>query len=131
MEDYITAGAGLQLLEKLASHDFDLAAMEWSIDNDPDLFPLYHSTQLVGSLNYGGYADHDVDGWLEQLRAGAGGGPPPDKTVLLHEVVARVRRDEPTTFLFSPLTLAIVRKGTQNVVPTPVGWVPRSWGWKE
>lgn len=119
-----------QLLQKLESHDFDLAAMEWTIDNDPDLFPLYHSTQLVGALNYGGYADRDVDGWLEQLRAG--GAPDasasPGKTELLHEVVARIRRDEPTTFLFSPMTLAIVRKGARNVVPTPVGWVPRDWG---
>jgi peptide/nickel transport system substrate-binding protein len=115
-----------QFLRRLESHDFEIAAIEWSIDAEPDLFPLLHSTQVAGSLNYGGYADRDVDGWLEELRTSVS---PARRSELLHDVVLRLRRDEPDTFLFSPLTIALVRKGALGVEPTALGWEPRAWGW--
>jgi peptide/nickel transport system substrate-binding protein len=115
-----------QFLHRIEAHDFELAAIQWSIDAEPDLFPLLHSTQVAGSLNYGGYADHDVDGWLEELRSEE---PPSKRVELLTEVVQRVRRDEPYTYLFSPLTLAVVRRGAHGVQPTALGWEPRAWGW--
>jgi peptide/nickel transport system substrate-binding protein len=116
-----------QFLRRLESHDFEIAAIQWSIDAEPDLFPLLHSTQVAGSLNYGGYADHDVDGWLEELRTALS---PDRRNQLLHEVAVRLRRDEPDTFLFSPLTLALVHRGAYGVAPTAVGWEPRAWGWE-
>lgn len=116
-----------QFLRRLEAHDFELAAIQWSIDAEPDLFPLFHSTQVAGSLNYGAYADPEVDEWLEELRSEL----PPDKRVgLLHDVVARLRRDEPYTFLFAPVTVAVVRRGAHAVEPTALGWEPRAWGWE-
>jgi peptide/nickel transport system substrate-binding protein len=115
-----------QFLRRLESHDFDLAAIQWSIDAEPDLFPLFHSTQVVGSLNYGGYADPEVDSWLEELRTEE---PTARRNELLRDVVLRVRRDEPYTFLFSPLTIAVVRRGAYGVTPTALGWEPRLWAW--
>lgn len=114
-----------QFLRRLEAHDFEIAAIQWSIDAEPDLFPLLHSTQVAGSLNYGAYADHDVDGWLEELRSSLS---PARRNELLHEVVLRLRRDEPYTFLFSPLTIALVRRETLGVAPTALGWEPRAWG---
>ena len=116
-----------QFLRRLEAHDFELAAIQWSIDAEPDLFPLFDSTQVAGSLNYGGYADPQVDGWLEALRKEL---PVAQRIELLHDVVLRVRRDEPYTFLFSPVTLAVVRRGAHAVAPTALGWEPRSWGWE-
>ena len=115
-----------QFLKQLETHEFELAAIEWTIDTEPDLFPLFHSSQVAGSLNYGGYADPDVDAWLVDLRREQS---PPRRAELLRNVVDRVRRDEPYTFLFSPLTLAVVRKGAHGVAPSPIGWAPRAWGW--
>ncbi len=89
-----------------------------------DLFPLFHSTASTGSLNYGGFADPNVDRALEDLRSGAG-----DRNKTLHDIVTTIRDDEPYTFLFSPLIVAIVKKGALNVAPTPLGWEPRSFGW--
>lgn len=113
-----------QLRRALETHAFELAAIEWTIDREPDLFPLFHSTQSAGSLNYGGYADAEVDRLLEDLRGGAG-----DRSAALRAVTEHIRRDEPYTFLFSPLVVAIVKKGVVNATPTPLGWQPRAFGW--
>ena len=114
-----------QFRRALETHTFEIAAIEWTIDRDPDLFPLFHSTERAGSLNYGGYADPDVDRALEDARLA------PDRKVdLYRQVAARIRRDEPYTFLFSPLIVAIARKNTVNVTPTPMGWQPRAFGWQ-
>src|SRR5450432_95893 len=102
-----------QFRHAIESHDFELAAIEWTIDAEPDLFPLFHSTALTESLNYGGYTNSNVDRLLEQLRNSTG-----DRNQSLHAIVAQIRDDEPYTFLFSPLIVAIVKKGTVNVVPT-------------
>jgi peptide/nickel transport system substrate-binding protein len=116
-----------QFLRQVQNHDFELAAIEWTIDSEPDLFPLFHSTQVAGSLNYGAYASPEVDGWLDELRQER---PAARRAELLHEVVTRLRRDEPYTFLFSPLTMAIARRGTRAISPTPLGWEPRAWAWE-
>ena len=115
-----------QFRRALESHDFELAAIEWTIDAEPDLFPLFHSTELAGSLNYGAYSSSAVDHALEEQRRGGAG-----RMESLHDVAMRVRADEPYTFLFSPLVVAIVKKGAVNVAPTPLGWDPRSFGWRE
>ena len=115
-----------QFMRRLETHDFELASIQWSIDAEPDLYPLFHSTQVAGALNYGGYSDPAVDAWLEDLRKEERRSR---RNELLHEIVVRLRRDEPYTFLFSPLVLAIVRRGAVAVAPTPLGWEPRAWGW--
>jgi peptide/nickel transport system substrate-binding protein len=116
-----------EFLRRLEVHDFELASIEWSIDANPDLYTLFHSTQVAGGLNYGGYADKEVDAWLEELRSE----PRQERrNELFHALVARLRRDEPYTFLFSPILQAVVRRGTLGIAPTPLGWQPRSWGWR-
>jgi peptide/nickel transport system substrate-binding protein len=115
-----------EFLHRLEAHDFELAAIEWSIDENPDLFTLFHSSQVAGGLNYGGYADREVDGWLDELRTDPG---PNRRNELLHELVVRLRRDEPYSFLFSPIVQGIVRRGAVGVTPTALGWQPRGWGW--
>ena len=115
-----------EFLHRLESHDFELASIEWSIDANPDLYTLFHSSQAAGGLDYGGYADKDVDAWLDELRSE----PRRERrTELLHAVVGRLRRDEPYTFLFSPIVQAVVRRGARGVTPTALGWQPRAWGW--
>jgi peptide/nickel transport system substrate-binding protein len=115
-----------QFMRRLETHDFELASIQWSIGAEPDLYPLFHSTQVAGALNYGGYSDPAVDGWLEALRSEL---QPSRRNELLHELVLRLRRDEPYSFLFSPLVVAVVRRGAIGVTPTPLGWEPRGWGW--
>jgi peptide/nickel transport system substrate-binding protein len=115
-----------QFMRRLETHDFEVAAIQWSIDAEPDLYPLFHSTQVAGALNYGGYSDPAVDAWLEALRGEEQRGR---RDALLHELILRLRQDEPYSFLFSPLVVGIVRRGAIGVTPTPLGWEPRGWGW--
>jgi peptide/nickel transport system substrate-binding protein len=116
-----------EFLSHVEAHDFELAAIEWSIDGEPDLYPLFHSSQAGGGLNYGSYASQEVDGWLDQLRTDM---PRENRTEILHRIVLRLRGDEAYTFLFSPLQQAVVKRGALGVVPTALGWQPRSWGWR-
>jgi peptide/nickel transport system substrate-binding protein len=113
-------------MRRLETHDFELASIQWSIDAEPDLYPLFHSTEVAAALNYGGYGDPAVDAWLEALRAEE---QPGRRNDLLHELVLRLRRDEPYSFLFSPLVVAVVHRGAIGVTPTALGWDPRAWGW--
>jgi peptide/nickel transport system substrate-binding protein len=115
-----------QFMRRLETHDFELASIQWSIDAEPDLYPLFHSTQVASALNYGGYSDPTVDAWLDALRSEE---QRARRNELLHELVLRLRRDEPYSFLFSPLVIAVVRRGAIGVMPTPLGWQPRGWGW--
>jgi peptide/nickel transport system substrate-binding protein len=115
-----------QFMRRLETHDFELASIQWSIDAEPDLYPLFHSTQVAGALNYGGYSEPAVDAWLEALRSEE---QPSRRNELLHALVLRLREDEPYSFLFSPLVVGIVRRGAVGVTPTPLGWEPRGWGW--
>jgi peptide/nickel transport system substrate-binding protein len=115
-----------EFLRRVESHDFELASIEWSIDGQPDLYPLFHSSQAAGGLNYGSYANKEVDAWLDDLRTEVRADR---RTELLRSIVERLRADEPYTFLFSPIVQAIVRRGAAGVTPTPLGWQPRAWGW--
>jgi peptide/nickel transport system substrate-binding protein len=113
-----------QFRRAIENHDFELAAIEWTIDAEPDLFPLFHSTATTGSLNYGAYSNPLVDRALEAARAGD------HRVDHLHDVATLLRDDEAYTFLFAPLVVAVVKKGAVNVRPTPLGWQPRSFGWR-
>jgi peptide/nickel transport system substrate-binding protein len=115
-----------EFMRRIETHDFELAAIEWSIDSEPDLYPLFHSSQAAGGLNYGSYANADVDALLEELRSETLQGR---RHSLLHAIVERLRADEAYTFLFSPTVQAVVRRGMAGVTPTPLGWQPRAWGW--
>jgi peptide/nickel transport system substrate-binding protein len=116
-----------EFLRRAETHDFELAAIEWSIDGEPDLYPLFHSSQVEGGLNYGSYVSKDVDGWLDELRAET---TREKRTELLHQIALRLRADEAYIFLFSPLQQAVVKRGAAGVGPTPLGWQPRAWGWR-
>ena len=48
---------------------FDAALFGWSTsDSDPDPYPFWHSTQVTGGQNIGGWANLDADSRLEQAR---------------------------------------------------------------
>lgn len=53
--------------EHLQPRRFEAALIgQWSMGSDPDLYPQWHSSQIGQSGgNYAGFADADVDRWLE------------------------------------------------------------------
>jgi peptide/nickel transport system substrate-binding protein len=55
--------------EHLRPRAFDAALVQWQQRPDPDLYPLWHSTQIEGmGQNYGGYIDRDADEAIEVAR---------------------------------------------------------------
>ncbi|NJN83313.1 MAG: peptide ABC transporter substrate-binding protein, partial [Caldilineaceae bacterium] len=52
----------------LAPRRFDAALVAWEVEGDPDPYPLWHSTQVEGGQNYGGWRNDEADELMEQAR---------------------------------------------------------------
>lgn len=106
------------LLDRLQRGKFDAYILQWSGDMDPDLFPLFHSSQHEGGLNYVAYVNPEVDELLERGRRTLD----PDKRVeiyrRLHEVIYQ---DQPYLFLYFAPTLWGVSTRLDGVEPHPAG----------
>ncbi len=51
--------------EHLSTHRFQAALVRWDLSGDPDPYPLWHSTQIDGGQNYGGWRNRYADEELE------------------------------------------------------------------
>ncbi|GAC1637524.1 MAG: peptide ABC transporter substrate-binding protein [Herpetosiphon sp.] len=61
--------AAAELKRQLSQHTFSLALQEWGdVGSDPDLYALWHSSQIAAGENYAGVADAALDRLLEQGR---------------------------------------------------------------
>lgn len=78
--------------------DFEGYLIAWSgrVDPDGNLFNFVHSS---GTLNYGHYANPDVDQWLTQGRVET---TIPARQALYAKVAARVAQDQPLMYLYDP-----------------------------
>ncbi len=78
--------------------DFEGYLIAWSgrVDPDGNLFNFVHSS---GTLNYGRYANPDVDQWLDQGRVET---TVPARQALYAKVAARVAQDQPLMYLYDP-----------------------------
>jgi peptide/nickel transport system substrate-binding protein len=58
-----------QSIQRMRTHDFDAAAMIWSIaDAVSDQYDLFHSSQASGGKNYVNLSDKDIDAILDAIR---------------------------------------------------------------
>jgi peptide/nickel transport system substrate-binding protein len=115
---------------------------QWSMGSDPDVYPQWHSSQVDrAGGNYAGFADADVDRWLEVGRQ------EPDRdtrrNAYLH-VQARWAEEQPALVLYHPIHVFAVARDVWGVSADPlpdsswrlrsaVGWyrVAQPTGWQE
>jgi peptide/nickel transport system substrate-binding protein len=111
---------------------FEAILLGWSLSRDPDLYDLFHSSRTgKGEYNVVGYANPEVDRWLEAGRRTFDQG---ERQRIYREVHRLLAEDQPYTFLYVPDALPILHRRFRNVAPTPIGitynlidWhVPRS-----
>ncbi len=78
--------------------DFEGYVVAWSgrVDPDGNLFNFVHST---GPLNYGRYANPEVDQWLAQARIETA---VPARQALYAKVAAKVAEDQPLMYIYDP-----------------------------
>ena len=53
----------------LVPRTFDAAIVHWELSGDPDPYPLWHSTQIKGGQNYGGWENRAAEEAIEKARA--------------------------------------------------------------
>ena len=99
--------------------DFQGMMIYWSgrADADGNLWNFVHSG---GPLNYPGYSNKDVDGWLEQAREVT---DIPARRALYAKVAEQTAQDMPIMYLFTPKNLVGLSAKLTGFVPVPDGLI--------
>ena len=88
------------LLERLQRRDFDAAFSGWALTTDPDPTAFFHSDARLGTSNYAGYSNPEMDRLLLEGRHAL---DPDQRRRIYARVQEIVAADQPYTFLFFPL----------------------------
>jgi peptide/nickel transport system substrate-binding protein len=90
---------GATFFDKMFKGEYDAAALAWRLENDPDIYDTFHSSQVppIG-LNHTFYSNARVDSLLE---AGRVEFDREKRTAIYHEVHRLIAEDQPYTFINS------------------------------
>ncbi len=123
-EEYRKAGVELDIekaetavyMERMRSHDFDVATLLWSSqDPQQDQFQVFHSSQAAGGSNYVSYKSEEVDRLLEQIRVEFEA----DARAQLERRVHRlVYQDQVYDFMTNRPSLDAVKKRVRGLSPS-------------
>jgi peptide/nickel transport system substrate-binding protein len=112
--------------------NFEATILGWNILQDPDIFPVWHSSQFPPQgLNNGFYANPEADRLIEEARRTLD----QDTRKKLYDRFQEIlHEDQPYCFLYVPYSLPIVASRIQGVEVAPAGigwnftkwWVPKS-----
>ena len=101
---------------------FDGLVLSWMLRNDPDQYPIWHSSQAgPRQLNIAGYSNARADALLDVMRMEY---DPAAVKTLAAEFQRTVFEDQPYAFLYTADTTTAMRRGTFRVRrPTDGGWL--------
>jgi len=111
---------------------FEAIVLGWTIPPDPDLFDVWHSSNIgPGKLNMTAYRNPELDRLLERARRTF---DPARRKAYLDRVQVIMAEDQPYTFLYVPDALPVVHARFKGIVPAPAGisydfirwWVPKA-----
>jgi peptide/nickel transport system substrate-binding protein len=110
---------GTTFFDKMFKGEYDAGVLAWVLDNDPDIFDTFHSSQVppIG-LNHTFYSNEEVDRLLERGRVEL------DRTKrkeIYHRVHRLIHDDQPYTFLNSVPEKRPINKRIGNIVIAPDG----------
>ncbi|UCH84722.1 MAG: peptide-binding protein [Candidatus Latescibacterota bacterium] len=110
---------GATFFDKMFKGEYDAGVLAWRLDNDPDIFDTFHSTQVppIG-LNHTFYSNPEVDQLLERGRAEVDQNKRRD---IYHRAHQLIHDDQPYTFLNSVPEKRPINKRIGNVVISPAG----------
>ncbi len=101
------------LSDYLSVHQFDVALVGWKgVNNDPDPYPLWHSTQIDGGLNFGAYRSVRADQLLERARQTLS---QDERKRLYHEFQSIFAEDVPAIPLYYPVYNFLVSREVKGV----------------
>ncbi len=126
-ESFAAAGIDMQIqtvewsvyVRKLDERAFDACTLGWSGSFDPDLYQIWHSSQIEGTgSNFIGYRNAEVDRLIEEMRVTF---DLPKRIEIAHKIEKILYEDQPYTFLFTPYALRTISTKFGNVRKFPVG----------
>jgi len=105
------------LAQRLTNHNFQTVLAELSFFGDPDPYPLWHSTQSEGGLNFGGWNHRQASILIEQARSFTDPGPRTDAYLEFQRIFA----DQlPALILYYPVFTYGVHQDVQGVQLSPL-----------
>jgi peptide/nickel transport system substrate-binding protein len=110
---------GATYFGKVFKGEYDAAALSWRLDNDPDVFEMFHSSEVppIG-LNHTFYSNSQVDSLLELGRVEF---DHERRTEIYHRVHRLIHEDQPYTFVNSVPDKRPISKRIGNVTLSPRG----------
>jgi peptide/nickel transport system substrate-binding protein len=115
-------------MERVLGGDFDAAFVEWKTATKVDVTNLWHSASVSPrGYNITGYADEDVDRWIEEARGMLDAGPAKDRWLALQQ---KIYRDQPVTFLAVPEEVTAIHARFCNVQPSPISLFAKLHEWR-
>lgn len=107
LQDFVNAG------------QFDALVLGWSMGIDPDLFQIWHSSQAgPQQLNFVGYKNPEADKLIVRIRREYDRDRQRAYAHRLHQIIYE---DQPYTFLYAPLSTAVLDKKIVMVTETKAG----------
>ncbi len=92
--------------ERIHRLDFDAVVLGWSMSVEPDLYPIWHSSQTgPHQLNFVGYRHPEADALITRIREEY---DPERQVVLCRKLHARIAADQPINFLYAGKWTAVL-----------------------
>ncbi len=110
---------GATFFDKMFKGEYDGTALAWRMDNDPDIYDTFHSSQVppIG-LNHTFYSNPEVDRLLELGRVEF---DREKRKEIYHKAHRLIHEDQPYTFVNSVPEKRPINKRIGNVVVSPSG----------
>jgi peptide/nickel transport system substrate-binding protein len=98
---------------------FEAIILGWGVGLDPDLYPIWHSSQTKeGEFNFVSYKNATVDRLLIRGRESCSF---EERKKIYHEIHRLIAEDQPYLFLYYPMALPVIHKRFKGVEPSPIG----------
>ena len=106
-------------IQNLNSRNYDGCCLGWSSSFDPDLYQVWHSSQIAGEgSNHISYKNTELDKLLEEMQVCF---DMPERIALGHRIARLLHEEQPYTFLFFPNSLTALSGRYRNVQLFPAG----------
>lgn len=105
------------VIDTLDKRNFDSFIMGWAMSPDPDMYQIWHSSQIEKGSNYVAFNNPEADKLIEDYRASF---DREARTKMCHRFHEILYDEQPYTFLFTPKALLGVNKRVHNVVVYPL-----------
>ena len=137
-ESFAAAGIDMKIrnvewsvyIQNLQKRAYDVCCLGWSSSFDPDLYQVWHSSQIPGDgSNHISYANKELDGLLEEMQITF---DMKKRIELGHKIARLLHEEQPYTFLFFPNSLTALSGRYKNVrlfpagLPDSIMYTPRS-----